>query len=101
MNETGARPELFRTTAQNVFMPSAESKIFFPEGLPLEGEIVNVPQYWLDRECPHGRLGMKSRLEVTDPDTPREPERAKSGRNKKHWLSRSRAWADWFSPHAR
>jgi hypothetical protein len=62
-----------------VYALLAESKIFFPEGLPLEGEIVNVPQYWLDRQCPHGRLGVKFRLEVTDSDTPREPERAKSG----------------------
>jgi hypothetical protein len=60
-----------------VYALLAESKNSFPEGLPLEGEIVNVPEHWLDRKCPHGRLGIKFRLEVTDPDAPREPERAK------------------------
>ena len=62
-----------------VYALLAELKDCYPEGLPLGGEIVNVPENCLYRKCQDGRLGIKFRLEVTDADTPREPERAKSG----------------------
>ena len=37
-------------------------------GLPLGGEVVLIPEHWLNTLCPHGRSGLKFVLEETASD---------------------------------
>lgn len=49
-------------------------------GLPLGGDVVIIPKYWLNTMCPHGRSGLRFDLAVADTGAlSREAERAKSG----------------------
>lgn len=41
-----------------------ESKVL--GGLPLGGEVVLIPEHWLNNKCPHGRPGLKFELELAD-----------------------------------
>jgi hypothetical protein len=47
------------------------------DGLPLAGEVVLIPTHWLNRACPHGRLGLKFAANNNVPLGEAEP--AKSG----------------------
>ena len=46
---------------------------------PLEGKVVLIPRYWLDKECPHGHPGLKFEG-IADVDaSSSESQRAKTG----------------------
>jgi hypothetical protein len=53
-----------------------EAKIL---GLPLAGEVVIIPEHWLNPVCTHGRKGIKFERSVNDTDLPRKSLRAKTG----------------------
>jgi hypothetical protein len=49
-------------------------------GLPLEGEVVMIPEHWLNAVCSHGRPGLRFELAADTGDpSQRETQRAKSG----------------------
>jgi hypothetical protein len=58
-------------------------------GLPLSGEVVLIPEHWLNHVCGHGRLGIKFEQLPDETDTPVNPKFAESGidglTTKPHW----------------
>ena len=47
-------------------------------GLPLAGEIVEIPERWLNATCTHGRAGLRFKLMADTGALSREVQRAKS-----------------------
>jgi hypothetical protein len=46
---------------------------------PFVGEVVIIPEHWLNPVCPHGHLGIKFERVINDNDLPAASLRAKSG----------------------
>jgi hypothetical protein len=48
-------------------------------GLPLSGEVVLIPEHWLNHVCGHGHLGIKFERLRDETDAPVNPKSVKSG----------------------